>query len=411
MQTKSIRGANTSHVDWNLPSVPWTWQLGPLAVAAAGATALFYAAGYSATNVAISLLLLVFAASVGWLATSQANAHLQSAAAALKQRLDNQKPAFSASPQGDQLEQLFSAVLPIWAKQIDTSRGQTEEAITALTTRFSALKNRLNSALTTSMGNSGEHSSVAAVLASSQAELAGIIASLKDSLQVKSTMMDEITRLAQFTDELKKMAADVASIAEQTNLLALNAAIEAARAGAAGRGFAVVADEVRKLSNMSGETGKHISEKVGIISAAMVSTVKIAEQYATQDEAMVVRSEAAIYKVLEQFESAASGLAAASAMLQEENTGIRGEISDMLVSLQFQDRVNQILSQVCASIGRLQRDLSEVQRKRVLGETSDNVDISTWLATLEHGYTTDEQRFNHHGGNHVAPEATEITFF
>jgi len=38
------------------------------------------------------------------------------------------------------------------------------------------------------------------------------------------SLLEEVTRLVTFTDELRKMAADVANIAEQTNLLALNAA-------------------------------------------------------------------------------------------------------------------------------------------------------------------------------------------
>ena len=72
------------------------------------------------------------------------------------------------------------------------------------------------------------------------------------------------------------MKADVASIAWQTNLLALNAAIEAARAGEAGRGFAVVATEVRMLSNRSADAGKHISQQVSQISAAIGATCQAA---------------------------------------------------------------------------------------------------------------------------------------
>ena len=40
-------------------------------------------------------------------------------------------------------------LLPIWAKQIETAREQTEAAIVALTARFSAIVHRIDAALGT----------------------------------------------------------------------------------------------------------------------------------------------------------------------------------------------------------------------------------------------------------------------
>ncbi|MDP1897052.1 MAG: methyl-accepting chemotaxis protein, partial [Sulfurimicrobium sp.] len=96
-----------------------------------------------------------------------------------------------------------------------------------------------------------------------------VIESLRAALKHSDELQDSVGGLVQYIDQLKEMAASVADIADRTNLLALNAAIEAARAGEAGRGFAVVADEVRKLSNLSGETGRRISEKIKGISQAI----------------------------------------------------------------------------------------------------------------------------------------------
>jgi methyl-accepting chemotaxis protein len=45
------------------------------------------------------------------------------------------------------LERGNSPLLPIWAKQIETARRQTEEAIVALSGRFAAIVERIDSAL------------------------------------------------------------------------------------------------------------------------------------------------------------------------------------------------------------------------------------------------------------------------
>ena len=41
-------------------------------------------------------------------------------------------------------------LLPIWSRQIETSRQQTEDAIVALTARFSAIVQRIDAALSAS---------------------------------------------------------------------------------------------------------------------------------------------------------------------------------------------------------------------------------------------------------------------
>lgn len=312
-------------------------------------------------------------------------------------------------------EQIYGRALPIWFRQIGTAKTQMEEAIMTLTARFSGLVEKLEAAVIASqeaaggMGGAEGGSGLVQLIGESERELTGIIDSLKSALQVKNAMLKEIAGLAAVADELKQMVAAVAIIARQTKLLSINAAIEAAHAGEVGKGFSVVADEVRDLATHAGDTVKDMNMRVETISAAIAAVLNMSAQYAKREEEMVVDSEAAIRGVLNRFNGATDGLSRSAVLLQRESVGIRDEISDVLVSLQFQDRVSQVLTHVQTYMRQLR-----VNMKRSLsGEDSAAFDGEAWLAEMETSYTTDEQRANHRGKAKATATASkgDITFF
>lgn len=322
----------------------------------------------------------------------------------------------SAEPAGKcaaNLGTVCASVLPIWSTQVEAGRAQTEEAVTALAVRFSGLTEKLGAAVSASQSAAGGDSEkqgqegLVDLLETSQRDLGSIIDSLRESTLTKQSLLREIDQLALFTGELKEMAAEVGSIAMQTNLLALNAAIEAARAGEAGRGFAVVAGEVRKLSTLSAETGKRISHGAEQINAAIASAVAASAQSVTRDTESVTHSEAVIGEVIARFHGAASRLTDSSRILNEASIGIRDEISDVLVSLQFQDRVSQIHSHIRDDIRKFEAYIDECLST---GQSAP-IDTAAWLEELSKTYTTTEQREMHTGASATQSTSSEITFF
>lgn len=210
------------------------------------------------------------------------------------------------------------------------------------------------------------------------------------------------------------MASDVASIAWQTNLLAINAAIEASHAGENGRGFGVLAQEVRKLSSLSGDTGKRITEKVSLINAAIQEARRAAQATAEQDERAMADSRGTIAAVLGDFRAVTESLSASTEVLRTGSEDIKGEISQALVQLQFQDRVNQIMSHVKHNIERLPDVLERHRRAWEQDGALPPLDPDELLRELEKTYATKEERAIHRGeGTAPAPsqEDTEVTFF
>lgn len=325
----------------------------------------------------------------------------------------SQHQAASAAAANNGLEAVCLEAVPIWSKQIENSRSQTEQAIVALTDRFSGIYNKLEETVQTSQQAAGDLAGDAqggalVVLAQSESELTRVVNSLKATQLSRDQMLEQVRGLTGYTGELLSMAKEVAAIAAQTNLLALNAAIEAARAGEAGRGFAVVADAVRSLSSLSSDTGKKMSATVDIINSAITHLVEVADSTATNDNHSVAASEASIQHVLDRFHSLTQRLSGSTELLQQESVGIRNEISEVLIALQFQDRVSQILSHVRDNMEALHQHL---QHGRGNPEQVAQIDARAWLAGMELTYATDEQRKIHHGSNASAATEQEITFF
>ncbi len=318
---------------------------------------------------------------------------------------------------GAGLGQLCRGVLPIWSGQVELARGHTEESINLLASRFADLSQRIETAIAASQhaatGDVEDASAnVLTLLDSSQSDLNAITLSLRNSLNDKNQLLTQIESLSGHANDLKEMAKNVGDLAGQTNLLALNASIEAARAGDYGRGFAVVADEVRTLSTLSADTGKRIADTVDAVNRAIDTTLEVSRRYAEQEVEMITRSEQTIDSVLSRFQATTTGLSESAELLRQESVVIRREVDDVIVALQFQDRINQILSQVSTDLNKLGQHLDSVEKDRASGVTPDALDVSNWLEELAGGYTMQEQ-YDVHGGTASAPAAGEsdITFF
>jgi methyl-accepting chemotaxis protein len=311
-----------------------------------------------------------------------------------------------------ELKQVSQEITPAWQRNIELVRSQIEQEVVELSGAFSTIVQRLNQSVLEAGAHeskAGSAQSLATVFAHSQDELSKLVRSVQAALAQRQTLLEEVRGLLQFIDELRKMSTEVTDIAERTNLLALNAAIEAARAGEQGRGFAVVADEVRKLSALSADTGKRIGEKVSLISGAIASASRTAEDTAERDRVAATQSEATVTSVLETLEGATQAVASSAAGLREDSAAIGKQIQDALVHLQFQDRVSQILQHVGESVAefgtQIDKSIAQYQQSGQLHAPR----AQQLLSGLKASYTTAEERRGKPAA--AAAGSDEITFF
>lgn len=300
---------------------------------------------------------------------------------------------------------LLHTILPVWQNHIVSIKSQTEAAVTQLSVNFGSLIHQFDEA--GFGGHSGEeqsaqHAITIKLLTLCRQELQPVIDHLQEMIESKNELLDSIRSLAESTADLKDMAHSVGSIAAQTNLLAINASIEAARAGEHGRGFAVVAGEVRRLSLMSADTGKTITERVNQIAETVKTTLKSAQKVNETERVALSKSGQVVKDVLGQVQS----LGDAAETMRSHGEVIRNDVENLLVTLQYQDRVSQMLAVLDRDINKL---LHALDGGKGLPSTSE------WMAGLETSYTMQYQQHSQVQAQGTptsnAPQETNITFF
>lgn len=319
-----------------------------------------------------------------------------------------QQFAAEATPR-EALGSLVEQSLPIWSRHIDHSNKYVEDSVSGLMQQFGFLIDSLNQSVAASSDASGS-GHVIGTINSSQADLSDAVSALRSTQQNRQQMLDELRQLRTFTTELQDMAAEVVSIADHTNLLALNAGIESARAGEAGRGFSVVATEIRGLSLRSRETATQMTGKVKAIKKSIESTVETAEGSLLKASEQLAMTEERIDHVIGKSRELIGQLQQSSQSLRDDAQGVKGVIEQLIVELQFQDRVSQILGQVSHNLRELEGEI--VQARDADGRIRKlDFDANAWLAKMQASYTMLDQHRAHQGDMAAVSKDSDIEFF
>ncbi len=311
----------------------------------------------------------------------------------------------------ENLLSLVHQLMPMWNKQSTLVKEQTEDAVVNLNGRFQQLFDLLNDPQNSQSGRQNQE--LILMIEQSETKLLDMTRQLNDAQHNRQKMLEEIQQLAKATEALQSMTAEVGDIASQTNLLALNAAIEAARAGESGRGFAVVATEVRALSNRSGEAGRRIRERVADVTKALTKVVQDSAGLVENEQKAIAQTEQTIHGVISDYEQAVRAITDNTDRLEQQSRHVQQQLSDVIVNLQFQDRVSQILSHIMSDMDKLRQKCTEMLDDIQHDKNPQLISTEQWLTELEKTYTTLEQASVHRGGQSSKNnnQDDDITFF
>ncbi|GJL66574.1 MAG: hypothetical protein NPIRA05_15450 [Nitrospirales bacterium] len=293
----------------------------------------------------------------------------------------------------------LTPLLPVFVGQMKSVIQETEEAASGLIQRFQTIATRAREQASEAeaillageaIDSSGTDSSVEGILHETSNTMDMFVNQVTSTSQITMSTVSVMEKAVGTTSRIANVVEEVEFIADQTRLLALNAAIEAARAGEHGRGFAVVADEVTKLANRSGQAAEQIR---------MLAT----EVKETTESAMTELQSLAAIDISDTLDAQHRVMEMTKVMINKnqelhdnmtQNTGrakeLGNDISQIVMSMQFQDITRQKLEHVYQPLELIYGPLREIQASDDLAEFPE--DIFHRLKELEGSYTMESER-------------------
>ena len=185
--------------------------------------------------------------------------------------------------------------------------------------------------------------------------------SVIESSQLGMDVAAVVEEVEASTRRIPPLLEEIEFIADQTRLLALNAAIEAARAGEHGRGFAVVAEEVTKLATRSQLAAANIQEVIRAMNASTDKAIHGLEGFSSIDLTGALETQERIGSITKVIE--AKNVAMQDGVVRATNVAQKhaNDVTDIVMSMQFQDISRQRLERVMKDLTALQSQMHDLQ--------------------------------------------------
>jgi len=302
-----------------------------------------------------------------------------------------------------ELERLLLIITPILSQHVMDSREHTEQEIISLTSRFGDMVGELQQ-IVDSADNTldKQHYHLDTVIGTSRDLLQPVLDVLNRVHKVDHEVSGELQKLSGRMSGLSSTATELHRLSGQMNRLALSAEDEVYLAGEQGRG---VASDARQLAADFLQIDQRLNSEVGDMIAAVTATLNISENSVQLNDSALSQAETNIDRILSHLSQVLTHYRDDACALRNNAEQIRSEINNVLVALQFQDRVSQILTQVENNLLNLQKTIETIQQQGSRRD-SNMLRVDEAVEHIEENYKSVSSR-----PDHVQDSSDELTFF
>lgn len=291
-----------------------------------------------------------------------------------------------------------SQVIPVLTSQLTEVIDQTEQAVMEIGEKFMNIAQRTRSqsqnatkAISGLAGQEGQDNRT--ILDMSKEALQEVIGNLKGVVTIAGQSLTAMEMVKKYIHQVKQLVDEFEYITKQTNLLALNAAIEAARAGEHGRGFAVVADEVRKLSDRSSKAADKIHHLINSVESNIQEIYQKTQFGMSESDRITLEAEHTVKDTMSRIDGTMQTIRQDITQLADESRFLSRDISNIIVSMQFQDITRQRIEHVNQPLTQFKTELDTIiQSSEHWQEQLDQVEDIRSVNRLESLYTMESER-------------------
>ncbi|PXW95498.1 methyl-accepting chemotaxis protein [Sphaerotilus hippei] len=291
---------------------------------------------------------------------------------------------------GSQL--LVRQVIPVWQRHIQASRKQAEDGVAALLGSFSSLSDGLSQAARNAEGARGSLGAGVTdeLLKRHEQAIGALLGPMREAEAQRQRMYEQLVAFTDDLAELVQHAKEVRQLASHTKLVAFNASIEAHRAGRQDHGFQAVAKEVQTLATRSDAAGQRIGSGVSRLNDRIAGLKREAALQSGSDEELRLSARQQARLVIGLLLDDLAESLQSSRELRDLSVRLSGDMDQVFMGFQYQDRFNQMMDII-------ERDMQRLTEWAISNGQASQADAARWLDDLERTYTMEEQRSHHHG--------------
>lgn len=257
--------------------------------------------------------------------------------------------AMAAHGADDSIRDAYRSALSVCCGNLERARSLVSDAVAKLLASFSGLRHVVDRqhAVLLSITDSLRHNGRSEGFTGATVQLVHefveqIIRVSHESMRI----IDQLHTTGGHVDRIVEHADKIDDMARETRFIAINARIETQRAGESGRTFKVVAEEVKRLARTSSELSVRIRQEVSECHASLQATHRTASDLAGHDMSTVIESRGSIVGAIEK-------LSEVNSTVQETLTSVGQMVDDAVRALQFEDMVNQLLTDTVQRLRKL----------------------------------------------------------